>query len=142
MTSNLASVGLYAIQLAHIHSIPVITVCSPKHFDLCKSLGATHVFDYRGANVVQSIQAAAPNIEYVFDCIGNESSSKLSSQTVPPEGGVLCTVRPGKVFTEDVEKRVKVTDVLVWTAFLKEHRYKEFKWPVSFHYMNDLYAVY
>lgn len=49
---------------------------------------------------------------------------------------MLCTVRPGKVFTGNMEKRVKVTDVLVWTAFLKDHSYKEFKWPVSFNYVR------
>jgi NADPH:quinone reductase-like Zn-dependent oxidoreductase len=127
-----ASVGLYAIQLARICSIPVIAICSPKHFDLCRNLGASHVFDYSDPNVVGSVKAAVPDIEYVFDCIGNETSSTLASQTVRPEGGVLCTVRPGKVFTESVESRVKITDVLVWTAFLKDHSYKEFKWPVSF----------
>ena len=44
---------------------------------------------------------------------------------------MLCTVRPGKANTEKVEKRVRVTDVLVWTAFLNDHAYKEFKYPVS-----------
>ncbi|KAH2154440.1 hypothetical protein KXW37_001321, partial [Aspergillus fumigatus] len=32
-------------------------------------------------------------------------------------------------FTENVPKQTKVTDVLVWTAFLKEHKYKNFYWP-------------
>jgi hypothetical protein len=126
-----ASVGLYAIQLARIYSIPVVAICSPKHFDLCKNLGASHVFDYHDPTIILGIKSAVPNIEYVFDCIGNETSSTLASQTVWPEGGILCTVRPGKVFTENVENRVKVTDVLVWTAFLKDQSYKEFKWPVS-----------
>jgi hypothetical protein len=53
----------------------------------------------------------------VFDTIGNESSSILGSKSVGPEKGILCTVRPGKTFCEDVEKHVKVTDVLVFTAF-------------------------
>ena len=109
----------------------MVTICSPKHFELCKSLGATHVFDYHDSNVVSAVQAAVPNIEYVFDCIGNEISSELASQTVRSEGGVLCTVRPGKDLTENVESRVRVTDVFVWTAFLKDHSYKEFRWPVG-----------
>jgi NADPH:quinone reductase-like Zn-dependent oxidoreductase len=125
-----ASVGAYTIQLARIYSIPVVTVCSPKHFDLCKKLGATHVFDYHDPDVVAKIKSAAPNIEHVFDCIGSETSSPTASQAVTEKGGILCTVRPGKVFTEKVESRVKVTDVLVWTVFLKDHQYKEFKWPV------------
>ena len=122
--------GHYTIQLAHIYSIPVVTVCSPKHFELCKKLGATHVFDYHDADVVQKIKSAAPDIQHVFDCIGNENSSVTASQAVSQKGGVLCTVRPGKVFTEKVVSHVKVTDVLVWTVFLKDHQYRELKWPV------------
>ena len=46
--------------------------------------------------------------------------------------GTICTVRPGKTFTEGVASHIKVTDVLVFTAFLKEHTYgKVFHWPVS-----------
>lgn len=47
------------------------------------------------------------------------------------KGGVICTVRPGKANTDDVPKNVEVTDVLVFTAFLKPHTYKEvYHWPV------------
>lgn len=40
-------------------------------------------------------------------------------------------MRPGKANTEQVTANTHVTDVLVWTAFLKDHRYGEFHWPVS-----------
>ncbi|PMD62981.1 GroES-like protein [Hyaloscypha bicolor E] len=126
-----SSVGNYTIQLARIYSIPVVTVCSPKNFDLCKRLGATHVFDYRDADVIAKIKSATPNIQHVFDTIGDEISSVTASQAVSEKGGVLCTVRPGKLFTERVDSNVNVTDVLVWTVFLKDHQYKEFKWPAS-----------
>jgi hypothetical protein len=44
--------------------------------------------------------------------------------------GTLCTLRPGRANTEGVSSRAKVTDVLVWTVFLKDHhQYKEFNWP-------------
>jgi hypothetical protein len=81
---------------------------------------------------VEKIESAARNIQHVFDCIGSESSSATASRAVAGQGGVLCTVRPGKAFTDKVESRVKVTDVLVWTVFLKEHQYKMFKWSVRF----------
>lgn len=94
-------------------------------------MGASGVFDYHDSDVVDQIRAAFPTVVHIFDCIGAGSSSTQGSQAVRPEGGVLCTVRPGKACTENVEERVRVTDVLVWTAFLKDHQYKEFKWPVS-----------
>ncbi|KAK6837501.1 hypothetical protein RU639_000987 [Aspergillus parasiticus] len=45
--------------------------------------------------------------------------------------GSICTVRPGKANTEGISEKAHVTDVLVWTAFLKEHRYGKFHWPAS-----------
>ncbi|KAF4829750.1 Zinc-type alcohol dehydrogenase-like protein [Colletotrichum tropicale] len=123
-----SSVGLYAIQIAALHGLKVITTCSPRHFDLVKYLGAKHAFDYHDDDVVESIKKAAPGLKYVFDTIGNKSSSGLASRAIDESGG-LCTVRPGKANTEDVTKQTTVTDVLVWTAFLKDHRYGSFHWP-------------
>ncbi|CAI7579209.1 unnamed protein product [Penicillium viridicatum] len=125
-----SSVGLYAIQIAKYYGLNVVTTCSPRHHDLVKSLGASHAFNYRDAIVAESIKAATnSSLKYVFDCIGNDSSSVTASHAISEQGGSLCTVRPGKAFTENVTKQTKVTDVLVWTAFLKEHKYKEFAWP-------------
>ncbi|THY09689.1 NAD(P)-binding protein [Aureobasidium pullulans] len=126
-----ASVGSYAIQLASIYKFNIITTCSPRNFDMVKKLGATHVFDYNDPAVIDNIKKAASDLEYTFDTIGSKDSSAQASQAIRSEGGVLCTVRPGKANTENVAKHVKITDVLVWTAFLKDHQYKEFKWPAS-----------
>ncbi|KAL2686837.1 hypothetical protein Neosp_004379 [[Neocosmospora] mangrovei] len=124
-----SSVGLYAIQIARLYGLEVITTCSPKHHDLAKSYGAKHAFDYRDPQAADKIREAAPQLRYVFDTIGNETSSGTASRAISHPNGVLCTVRPGKANTEDVSKDIKVTDVLVWTAFLKEHRYGTFYWP-------------
>ncbi|KAF6835365.1 hypothetical protein CMUS01_05816 [Colletotrichum musicola] len=124
-----SSVGLYAIQIAALHGFKVITTCSPRHFDLVKRFGAAHAFNYREVDVVDYIKKAAPGIEYVFDTIGNELSSSFASLAIGENGGTLCTVRPGKAHTAGVTKRTKITDVLVWTAFLKDHRYGSFHWP-------------
>ncbi|KAL5341414.1 putative zinc-binding dehydrogenase family oxidoreductase [Aspergillus crustosus] len=127
-----SSVGLYTIQLASILGFEVITTCSPKHADLVRSYGARHVFDYRDDDIVSKIKDAVPDLAYAFDTIGNATSSATASKTLNDgNGGRLCTVRPGKANTEHVVPGTTVTDVLVWTAFLKEHRYKEFRWPAS-----------
>ncbi|KAH6639473.1 chaperonin 10-like protein [Boeremia exigua] len=126
-----SSVGLYAIQIARQHNFNIVTVCSPKHHDRVKSLGADHVFDYKSDDVANQIKSVAPNIQYIFDTIGDKSSSATASYALGEEGGTLCTVRPGKANTEDVSSQTKVTDVLVWTAFLKDHQYKDFKWPAN-----------
>lgn len=131
LISNTASVGSYAIQLARLYGFNIVTTCSPRNFDAVKALGATHVLDYNDKSVVDQIKQAAPDLSYVFDTIGNKESSGLASKAVHASGGTLCTVRPGKANTEDVASHVKVTDVLVWTAFLKDHAFGQFKWPVS-----------
>lgn len=87
--------------------------------------------DYRAEDVVEQIKRAVPDLIYTFDTIGSKDSSRMASHAVGGAGGTLCTVRPGKANTEEVADGVTVTDVLVWTAFLKEHSYGKFYWPVS-----------
>ncbi|KAJ5274130.1 hypothetical protein N7505_002675 [Penicillium chrysogenum] len=126
-----SSVGLYAIQLASMNGMEVITTCSPKHADLVRSYGACHVFDYKDEQVVSKIKDVAPALKYAFDTIGNATSSPTASQALQVGVGNVCTVRPGKAHTEKVVSGCRVTDVLVWTAFLKDHTYGTFKWPAN-----------
>ncbi|KAH6972256.1 chaperonin 10-like protein [Ilyonectria sp. MPI-CAGE-AT-0026] len=95
------SVGLYAVQIASLFGFKVATVCSPRHFPLLHSLGAKYVFDYKDPEV---------------------TSSATASTAMREAGGILCTVRPSKEFTEHVSSRTKVTSILVFTSFLKEHQ--------------------
>ncbi|KAJ5753908.1 GroES-like protein [Penicillium nucicola] len=125
-----SSVGLYAIQLAAMYGLEVVTTCSPKHADLVRSYGARYVFDYRSEDVVDSVKLVAPTLKHAFDTIGNADSSLLASAAFGG-AGTLCTVRPGKANTEKVSTGTRVTDVLVWTAFLKDHAFGPFKWPAS-----------
>jgi NADPH:quinone reductase-like Zn-dependent oxidoreductase len=108
-----------------------MTTCSPKNFVLVRNCGAEYVFDYADADVIDQITEIEPNLRHIFDTIGNKTSSGIASQAASRGGGALCTVRPGKMYTENVPAGIKVTDVLVWTAFLKEHRYGDRIWPVS-----------
>jgi len=108
----------------------VITTCCPRHENLVRSYGANHVFDYREEEIASKIEQAVPDIQYTFDTIGNTSSSTIASLAMHGSGK-LCTVRPGKANTDNVASQIAVSDVLVWTAFLKDHRYGSFYWPVS-----------
>ena len=49
------SVGSAAIQLAAAAGYEVITTASPGNFEYVRGLGASHVFDYKDANVVEAI---------------------------------------------------------------------------------------
>lgn len=52
------SVGCNAIQLAKASGFEVIATSSPRNFDLCKRLGASHVFDYHSKTVVADMVTA------------------------------------------------------------------------------------
>lgn len=119
------------MQIAALQGFRIIATCSPKHFDAVRKMGATHVFDYKSNDIVAQVQNVAPRLKYAFDTIGNATSSVLAAQAVASNNGSLCTVRPGKANTENVDPNVKISDVLVWTAFLKEHRYGNYYWPVG-----------
>lgn len=45
------SVGMFAIQLAHAAGYKVVTVASPRNFELVRSLGADAVFDVSSFDV-------------------------------------------------------------------------------------------
>ena len=119
-----SSVGQYAVQIAKLFGIRFATTC--RNRKVLESLGAENVFDYTSETVVEDIKKTLPNITYVLDCIGSEESSMLASQTVVAAGGKLCTMVPGKRTAGKVEKRVEVSDVLVFTALFKEMSYGQF----------------
>lgn len=123
--------GLYAIQIAALHGLKVVTTCSPRHFDHVRAVGAAHAFDYNDANVVESIKKAAPGLKYFFDTIGSETSSTKGSEALDEQGGTMCTVRPNKAFTDNVSKQTKVTPVLMWTSLYEGFHFRETYWPVS-----------
>ncbi|KAK7422352.1 hypothetical protein QQX98_001631 [Neonectria punicea] len=104
-----SSVGLYAIQIAALHGFNIVTTCSPRHFERVQLLGAKHAFDYRDPNIVQLINDAAPGLAYVFDTIGNETSSVLASQAVDERGAEFCEKLPALI----EEGKIKPTDIRV-----------------------------
>lgn len=123
-----SSVGLYAVHIARQHGFDVVMLCSPKHREKVKAHGANHVFDHKSDDVVEQIKNAAPQLQYIFATIGDKASAATASKALGGAGSTLCTVRPGRANTESVSSRAKVTDVLVWTTFLKNHhQYKKVK---------------
>jgi len=62
-------VGIAAIQIAKILGCHVITTCSTKKVDLCKSLGADDVIDY----TKEKYQEKLKNLDAIFDTVGDTS---------------------------------------------------------------------
>ncbi|KAI0430068.1 GroES-like protein [Xylaria sp. FL1042] len=63
--------GIYGIKFAKASGLTVITTASPHNFELLRSLGADHVFDYKSPTVGADIRALTGNkLKYAWDCTG------------------------------------------------------------------------
>jgi len=95
----------------HRSGYEVITTCSPRNFDLVKSLGASAAFDYNSPTCGADIRKHTNNaLFYCWDTISEEGSAQicadaLSSNTAPdgskPKYGCILDV---KFPRDDVEK--------------------------------------
>lgn len=60
-------VGTFAIQIAKAIGCHVTTTCSGPNVDLCKSLGADEVIDYRSNDVVSTLRKSGHQFDLVVD---------------------------------------------------------------------------
>lgn len=88
--------GLIAIQLAKLSGLKVLTTCSPKNFDLVRSLGADHVFDYKDAAVCISDMRAlvGDDLKYVLDCFGASEAPRICGEVIGSNDGIHVSVSP------------------------------------------------
>ncbi|KAJ7905843.1 chaperonin 10-like protein [Mycena olivaceomarginata] len=85
-----SSVGSYAIQLAALGGLEVVTTSSPAHFDHLKSLGATTVIDRSAPDVAAQILVAAGGpAKYVVDCISLLPTQLLGVEILEPQGKLV-----------------------------------------------------
>jgi NADPH:quinone reductase-like Zn-dependent oxidoreductase len=93
------AVGLFAVQLAHLHGAEVIATASGKNLDFVKKLGAVEVIDYQTAR----FEDTATGMDVVFDAVGGETLER--SWNVLKPGGRLVTIAADSEGT--TEQRVK-----------------------------------
>jgi NADPH:quinone reductase-like Zn-dependent oxidoreductase len=63
------SVGIFAVQLAHLYGAHVIATASSKALDLVAAIGADEVIDYRASR----FEDRAGKVDVVFDGVGGET---------------------------------------------------------------------
>ncbi|KAK9775864.1 putative Enoyl reductase (ER) domain-containing protein [Seiridium cardinale] len=87
--------GMIAIQLAKLSGLVVITTCSPKNFNLLRSLGADHVIDYfdKDTCIKQILATARNGLELVFNCYGANDSARICGEVIG-NGGIYASVAP------------------------------------------------
>lgn len=75
-----SGVGTFAIQFAKVLGCHVTVSCSGGNADLCKSLGADEVIDYRIKDVVTELQKG-PKLDLVFDAVGTPAELYWQAHT-------------------------------------------------------------
>ncbi|KAH7379983.1 hypothetical protein BKA64DRAFT_686797 [Cadophora sp. MPI-SDFR-AT-0126] len=64
-------VGTWAIQFAKIRGAEVTTTCSTANVELCKSLGAGKVLDYKKVDVLSELEKSGPVYDFFVDNAGS-----------------------------------------------------------------------
>ena len=116
-----------------IYRFRVIATCSPSNFDLVRSLGASHVLDYRDIDVIPRIHELSPRLEYAFDTMGSSKTSSTVSEALTGVSRRLCTIRQSDAYQSNISSCASITDVCVWKAFLHDHWEGERRFSESFY---------
>lgn len=93
------SVGLFAVQLAHLRGAYVIATASTRNAEFVKQLGADEVVDYQTSRFEDRIK----NVDVIFDAVGGETLNRSWSVLKP--GGRMVTIAADSEATTD--QRVK-----------------------------------
>ncbi|KAJ9615267.1 hypothetical protein H2200_001342 [Cladophialophora chaetospira] len=91
-----SATGTLGIQFAKFAGYRVITTCSPRNFDLVKSLGAEEAFDYNDSEAATKIKDYTKgDLKYIWDTISLEPTAKLSAEVLSSGGiyGAILTVK-------------------------------------------------
>lgn len=91
ITGGAGGVGGYAIQIAKYFNIrTVITTCSSENFSYVKSLGATHVIDYRNENIVDRVREITNGhgVPVGLDAVGQDND-RIVADSLSYEGQMV-----------------------------------------------------
>ena len=96
--------GTYGIQIAKAIGCSVTTACSGVNVDLCKSLGADEVIEYRTQSVVQSLENSGQHYDLIVDNVFLDAQLYWSCHEYLKPRGRFVTVVGGlkPIFIKDV----------------------------------------
>jgi len=96
-------VGLFAVQIAHLHGAHVIATASPRNFDFIRQLGADEIIDSRSTPFEQAIHQP---VDIVFDTVGGDTLTRS-----------LPLIKPGRFAVTITSDHEASTDPRIKEAF-------------------------
>lgn len=112
-------VGGFAIQLARLAGLRVITTCSSHNFKFVQRLGADEVVDYRSEDIANRINelTGGRGVDYILDTVGPESATE-SLQLLAYGGQIACVAGLPDITTlKPFEKAISVHEVALGGAY-------------------------
>ncbi|OOF93314.1 hypothetical protein ASPCADRAFT_398391 [Aspergillus carbonarius ITEM 5010] len=120
--------GTLAIQFAKLSGYKVLTTCSPRNFDLVKSLGADVVFDYNAPNSAAEIRKyTGDKLKVVLDTISTEDSAKFCDEAISTEGGEYSALLAVGIERANVNDRW----TLAYTSIGEDFMFGPELWPAK-----------
>lgn len=87
--------GTAAIQIAKALGCHVTTSCSTANVDLCRSLGADEVLDYKQADIIEQLNARETRFEAIIDNVGTPSILYRAAHRYLQPSGIFVQVGLG-----------------------------------------------
>lgn len=95
--------GILGIQYAKLSGYKVLVACSKQNFELVKSFGADHVFDYNDPECGKKIRNYTDNnLSIAWNTIGLESAAQICADALSSTGGKYAALSPLKLPRDDV----------------------------------------
>ncbi|KAF8151210.1 chaperonin 10-like protein [Mycena galopus ATCC 62051] len=89
------AVGMYAIQLAKLSGMRVITTTSQANSHIAEAMGADAVFDYTDAKAGEKIRIfTRGTLRYAVDCISESTTPFQVSNALSNAGGTIAILNP------------------------------------------------
>ena len=106
--------GVFGIQFAKVLGCHVTTTCSATNVELCKSLGADKVVDYKKESVLEALKNGGHKFNHAVDNVGMDTELTWQSHEFMQSGAVFITVgaEPTLAGVADSVKRK------LWPGFL------------------------
>ncbi|KAG9049435.1 hypothetical protein FS837_010239 [Tulasnella sp. UAMH 9824] len=116
------SVGLYAIALAKLSGLRVVTTASPKNHLLLKRVGADEVFDYKDPDTPRKIKEwSNGQIRHALDSISENGSTKLVAESMSDDGGKIITILVVKRDESFPPSKIETKGILIYKALHKNN---------------------